>query len=93
MRSEGHFKKALEIFQKTLSSDKGSFFAMNGIGAVLAHKDKRHEAKVIFKSLEENLGERGTEILREVRAERMHVDGGGLQGSRQDINDHPELQT
>jgi tetratricopeptide (TPR) repeat protein len=65
-QSEGHFKKALEIFQKTLSSDKGSFFAMNGIGAVLAHKDKRHEAKVIFKSLEENLGERGTEILREV---------------------------
>lgn len=65
-QSEAHFKKALEIFQKTLASDKGSFYAMNGIGAVLAHKDKRHEAKVIFKSLEENLGERGAEILREV---------------------------
>jgi tetratricopeptide (TPR) repeat protein len=60
--AETHFQKALELYQHTLSQDRSSFFAQCGIGAVLAHKDKKHEANVIFRGLQDNLAPGSGEV-------------------------------
>merc|ERR1719235_1021092 len=47
--------EATNIFHKVLERDGGAYSAQLGIGAIFAHRGKRNEAKLLFKSLQDNL--------------------------------------